>query len=119
MVAENGPLLAADGSALPATVPFGKPLELKVVPATGYVLDAVKVRHGHNLTEDAEKYGVKQYSEDFIPAYMCKDNMLVLPAEYIDGDVQIEALFAKAQADVAADGYAISFDRCVPYGREE
>lgn len=118
VVAENGALLAADGSALPATVPFGKPLELKVVPAVGYVLDVVKVRHGHNLTGDAEKFGVKQYSDDLIPAYMCKDGVLVLPAEYVDGDVQIEALFAEAQEDALADGYAVSFDKEAVAGEE-
>lgn len=110
-VAENGALLAGDGSPLPANVSFGKPLELKIVPAEGYMLDAIKVRHGHNLAGDAEKCGVKQYSDDFIPAYMCEGDVLVLPAEYVDGDVQVEAVFVEAPDDVVGGEYAVSFEK--------
>ena len=109
--AENGELLAADGSALSATVPFGEALILKAVAADGYVLDVVKVRHGHNLDGEAEKYGVKQHEEYNIPAYMCVDGTITIPAEYVDGDVEIEALFVQAPDAVDGEGYALSFDK--------
>ncbi len=109
-VAENGTLFAGDGSALPASVPFGKPLELKAVAGEGYILDVVRVRHGHNLAGDAEKYGVKQYREYYIPAYLCANGIIEIPAECVDGDVEVEAVFVEIPAGVAGEGYALSFD---------
>ena len=110
-IAENGSLLAVDGAALPSALSFGEAFELKAVPADGYILDAVRVRHGHNLAGEAEKCGVKQYEEYYIPAYMCEDGIISLPAECVDGDVEVEALFAQASVDVAGEGYALSFDK--------
>ena len=105
----NGQLLAADGSALPAEVPFGAALSVKAVPADGYVLDALKVRHGHNF--DGEQYlcGVKQYDEALLPAYTLESDVITIPAAYIDGDVYIEALFVK-EITSGGEGYALSFD---------
>ena len=111
VVAENGALLAADGSALPAAVPFGEALVLAVNPAEGYVLDAVKVLHGHNFNGQEKLHGVKQYSEDIIPGTLVKDGKVTIPAEYIDGDVVITAIFANAAGGVGGDGYALSFDK--------
>lgn len=111
VVAENGALLAADGSALPATVAFGKELELKAVPADGYILDYVKVLHGHNFNGNDILHGVKQYSEEFYPGYNVKDGVLVLPAEYVDGDVMLIASFVKVGNSNGGDGYALSFDK--------
>ncbi|MBR5593044.1 MAG: family 16 glycosylhydrolase [Bacteroidaceae bacterium] len=111
VVAENGALLAADGSALPSTVPFAQPLTVKVVPSDGYVLDVLKVLHGHNLDGDAELHGVKQYREDIISGTLVKDGKVTIPAEYIDGDVVITAVFANAADGVGGDGYALSFDK--------
>jgi hypothetical protein len=111
VVAENGALLAADGSALPETVAFGKELELKAVPADGYILDYVKVLHGHNFNGNEILHGVMQYSEEFYPGYNVKDGVLVLPAEYVDGDVMLTASFVKACNSNGGDGYALSFDK--------
>lgn len=109
-VATNGQLLADDGSALPAEIPFGVALSVKVLPADGYVLDALKVRHGHNF--DGEQYmcGAKQYDETIIPAYTISNDVIIIPAEAVDGDVYIEALFVKDVADADGEGYALSFD---------
>ena len=111
VVAENGSLLAADGSALPATVAFGEALVLAVAPNEGYVLDAVKVLHGHNFDSNEVLHGVKQYSEEIIPGTFVKDGKVTIPAEYIDGDVVITAIFANAAGGVGGDGYALSFDK--------
>ena len=109
--AENGVLLAADGSALPVTVAFGEPLVLAVKPDEGYVLDAVKVLHGHNFDGKEVVHGVKQYREDIIPGTLVKDGKVTIPAEYIDGDVVITAIFANAAGGVGGEGYALSFDK--------
>ena len=111
VVAENGVLLAADGSALPATVAFGEALELKIVPDEGYALDYIKVLHGHNFDGEQYLYGVQQYAEALYPGYNVKDGVLVLPARYIDGDVVLTASFVKAGNGQGGDGYALSFDK--------
>ena len=110
-VAENGALLAADGSALPSTVPFGEALELKIVPDEGYALDYIKVLHGHNFDGEQYLHGVQQYAEALYPGYNVKDGVLVLPAIYIDGDVVLTASFVKAGNGQGGDGYALSFDK--------
>ncbi len=111
VVAENGALFAADGSALPTTVKFGEPLVLTVNPNDGYVLDAVKVLHGYNFDGKAVLHGVTQYSEDVIPGTLVKDGKVTIPAEYVDGDVVLTASFVKAGNGQGGDGYALSFDK--------
>lgn len=111
VVAENGALFAADGSALPTTVKFGEPLVLTVNPNDGYVLDAVKVLHGYNFDGKAVLHGVMQYSEDVIPGTLVKDGKVAIPAEYVDGDVVLTASFVKAGNGQGGDGYALSFDK--------
>ena len=111
VVAENGALFAADGSALPTTVKFGEPLVLTVNPNDGYVLDAVKVLHGYNFDDKAVLHGVMQYSEDVIPGTLVKDGKVAIPAEYVDGDVVLTASFVKAGNGQGGDGYALSFDK--------
>ena len=111
VVSENGSLLAADGSQLPATVPFGKALDVKVVPADGYVLDYIKVVHGHNLTGKQVVCGVQQYAETIYPGYLVKDGVLSLPAESIDGDVALTASFVAEGNGMGGAGYALSFNK--------
>lgn len=115
----NGTLLAADGSELPQTVSFGKPLALKVAPADGYALDALKVLHGHNLGGAQEVHGVQQYDEEVLPGYLVNGDVITLPAEIVDGDVKIVALFAKQEGGAGGEGYALSFgkDATVNAGR--
>ena len=111
VVAENGALLAADGSALPATVAFGEALAVKVVPAEGYCLDVITVLHGHNFDGAKSLHGVEQYGEIVLPAYMLKGDIVTIPAEYVDGDLKITAQFVQQQGGEAGDGYALSFDK--------
>lgn len=115
----NGTLLAADGSELPQTVAFGKPLALKVAPADGYALDALKVLHGHNIGGAQEVHGVQQYDEEVLPGYLVNGDVITLPAEIVDGDVKIVALFAKQEGGAGGEGYALSFgkDATVNAGR--
>lgn len=109
VVSENGTLLATDGSQLPVEVPFGEPLEIKVVPSDGFLLDAITILHGHNLDGEQLLHGVAQYSEVILPGYLIEGDIVTIPAEYVDGDVKITATFIEQQAP-ANDGYALSFD---------
>ena len=111
VVAENGAVLAADGSQLSSVVPFGEPLSVKIVPADGYCLDDIKVLHGHNFTGEKVLCGVEQYAELSLPAYMLKGDILTIPAEYVDGDVKIVANFVQLNSGAVNDGYALSFDK--------
>lgn len=111
VVSENGKLLAADGAALPAKVPFGKPLELKVVPAEGYALDFIHVLHGYGLDGEQYVHGVQQYADYMYPGYFVKDGVIAIPAECVDGDVVLTAYFVKAGNGQGGDGYALSFDK--------
>ncbi len=111
VVTDNGSLLAADGGALPGKVPFGKPFAVKISPAEGYVLDYVKVLHGHNLDGEKSVCGVQQYEETVFPAFLLNGDVLEIPAEYVDGDVALTAVFAAAGNGCGGEGYALSFDK--------
>ncbi len=110
-VANNGSLLAADGSSLPSEVPFGKPFTVKIVANDGYSLDAMTVLHGHNLNGEADIYGVAQYDELVFPAYMLDGDVVTIPAEYVDGDLRITAQFVSKESETVGEGYALSFDK--------
>lgn len=109
VIADNGELLATDDSQLPAEIPFGEPLDIKIVPADGFVLDAITMLHGHNIDGEQSLHGVAQYSEVVLPEYLIKGGVITVPAEYVDGDVKITARFIE-QSTPAGDGYALSFD---------
>ena len=111
VVAENGALLAADGSQLSSEVPFGQSLAVKVVPADGYCLDVLTVLHGHNLDGEPSIHGVAQYDELVMPAYTLDGDVVTIPAEYVDGDMRITAQFVQQQGGDAGDGYALMFDK--------
>ena len=111
VTANNGSLLSAVGEALPASIAFGEPLVLAVNPNEGYVLDALTVRHGHNLDGDKVIHGVKQWREDVVSGAFVKDGRITIPAEMMDGDVRITAEFVQAGDGVGGDGYALSFDK--------
>ena len=118
VIADNGTLLAQDGSVLPSALPFGEPLTVKVVANEGCCLDEMIVRHGHNLDGEAFVNGVEQYSELVYPAYMLDGDIIAIPAENVDGDVRITARFVQKQGDDSGDGYALSFDKAATVANE-
>lgn len=117
VVAENGAVLAADGSAIAAKHPFGESLTIKVVPAEGYMFDALRIRHGHNLDGDSLLHGVAQYGEQVLPAYLFSGESIEIPADCFDGEVLVEALFVKTIGE-AANGYGVSFDKSTAISNE-
>ena len=111
VIADNGELFAADGSVLPEKVSFGEPLVLSVLPESGYVLDAIKVLHGHNHDGDKVIHGVKQYREDILSGNLVNEGKITIPADMVDGDLRITATFVSSGDGVGGDGYALSFDK--------
>ena len=111
VTANNGMLLSATGETLPAKVVFGKPLELAVKPADGYVLDALVIQHGHALDGKKVVHGVKQFREELLPGTVVNNGMITIPAEMVDGDMKITAEFVKAGDGAGGEGYALSFDK--------
>ncbi len=108
----NGDVLRTDGSQLAdSDVPFGQPLEILMRPAPGFKHNGIVIRHGYNLSGSGSAVGTPQYRTDTIPAFLFRDNKYTIPAELIDGDVQIIAEFAEDNDSVAAEDYAVSFDK--------
>lgn len=109
--ASNGAILNEKGEALSATIPFGKPLTLTVTPNDGYVCDGLIVRHGYNLSATADLYGLQQWEEEVIPAYLFKGDKVTLPAHCMNGDVSVTAIFAEktGSSEVLGD-YPLNFD---------
>ena len=106
---DRGKLLNADGSELQASeAEFGKDLTLKVEPKEGYFLYALNVKHGYNLNGDASTRGTKQWSNDIINVINANDGICVIPASYIDGDVEIAAEFIENTAE--GEEYKLNFD---------
>lgn len=104
----NGHVVAKNGSQLNNyRIPFGKPFTVKVVPADGFTYSGIKVRHGYGLSGDSLIHGNSQWEETFIPAIAFRNNELTLPAELVDGDIQIVADFIEktGEATPAAEDY--------------
>ena len=118
VTADNGSLFAADGSSLPSTVAFGEALVLAVNPNDGYVLDAITVLHGHNLDGKAQLHGVRQYRKDVLSGSLVRDGKIIIPAEYVDGDMRITASFASVADGVGGEGYTLSFDKDAEINQE-
>ena len=108
--ASNGQVTDAEGNALGNAVPFGKPLTLTVTPDEGYLCDGIIVRHGYNLSADADLYGLPQWSEERIPAFLFEGNSITLPAQYMNGDVCITGIFTEQSQDAETTGeYPLNF----------
>lgn len=114
VVAEHGTLTMHDGSALPGTIAFGQSLTVNVVPAEGYALDVLRLRHGHNLDGAETVHGVTQYRTIEIPAYLMKGQQITIPAAYVDGDVHLDAVFVEKANTEATSDYAVSFEKDTP-----
>ncbi len=122
----NGDILKADGSEFTTDeIPFGQPYTIKALPAPGFKLSHVVIRHGHNLEGDSLVYDTPQYSDVTIPAYMFKDNTFVIPAAYIDGDVRLIPYFSSdgggnGDNDNPGEDYITNFDKeTLLNGRED
>lgn len=99
----NGHVVAADGSYLnhyPAS--FGKPFTIRMKPADGFGHAGACIRHGYRLSGDSVVHGNPQWSETFVPATAFRGDEFTIPAEMMDGDVQIEGLFTEIKRGKAS-----------------
>ncbi len=89
-----GGKLALNGEAITETeVAFGKALTFDLLTEDGYTFNAVRIKHGYNLDGEQFISSIKQYSEDIIPGFLAEDGKLTIPAQFIDGELRIEAFF--------------------------
>ena len=92
----NGEVLAADGSKLNDYItPFGKPLTIIMNPEKGFEYSGIIVKHGYNLSGDSiDTYGNVQWVRTHFERQLFnEDHSFTIPAQYIDGDIEIEGLF--------------------------
>ena len=90
----DGKLYMADGQELgEVKIPFGKAYTIKCVPATGFKLSSLVLRHGHNLDGSKLLYGNQQYEDVTLTESDFTDNAYTIPAAYVDGDIRLTAYF--------------------------
>ena len=108
----NGEMKKADGTDFsPHSIPFGKDYTVKFVPSPGFKLGNIVIRHGYNLDKDSLVNETPQYVDVVVPAYMAKDNIYTIPAEYIDGDVRITPDFISTESSETEEKYGLNFPK--------
>lgn len=108
---ENGTLTAEDGSELATTVPFGQDLVVRANPSEGYSISSLRIKHGYNFDGEETVYGVRQWQSNSIRSFSFKNGVCTIPAKYIDGNVELTAVFAKGGSSEDGDEYSLSFDK--------
>ncbi|MBR1732420.1 MAG: glycoside hydrolase family 16 protein, partial [Alloprevotella sp.] len=92
----NGEVLAEDGTKLSSyQTPFGQPFTIRMNPERGFTYDGIRLRHGYNLSGDSLVHGTPQYVDTVFPRSSFTDDVFTIPAEYVDGDMEIEGLFVE------------------------
>lgn len=115
----NGEVLQADGSTLDGTqIEFGKAYTIKFKPGDGFKLSKFTIRHGYNLKGDSLVNETPQYTDVTIPAYMVKDNLYTIPAEYVDGDVMVTPEYVTDDAGTKGQ-YALNFPKDLAITRSD
>ena len=92
----NGEVLAADGSKLSGySAPFGQPFTIVMNPEKGFEYSGIIVKHGYNLSGDSiDTHGNVQWTSTHFERQLFSTNhSFTIPAEYMDGDIEIEGLF--------------------------
>lgn len=116
----NGEVALADSTTAVngQKLPFGKPITIKFRPAAGFKLGAFTIRHGYDLKGDSLNHETPQYMDVVYPAYMAKNNTFTIPAELVDGDVQVTPTFLSTESGGATtEKYAINFDKNLTINR--
>ncbi len=91
----NGEVLTASGEKLVKyQAPFGQPFTIKMNPEQGFEYAGVIVKHGYNLSGDSVVSDNVQWERVRISREAFNENdEYTIPAELMDGDVEIEGLF--------------------------
>lgn len=114
VMADGGTVALADGTPLGTTakdLPFGQAQRLRLTPAEGRMCDYLRIRHGYHLDADPSVHGNLQWTEALIPGYLIENGEVELPGEYLNGDVEITAVFVPTSGtgDPTED-YSLAFD---------
>lgn len=92
----NGEVLSAvDGERLVTyQAPFGKDFRIRMNPENGFEYSGVIVKYGYNLQGDSVQHDNIQWQSIFFERQQFdENNEIVIPAEYMIGDIEIEGLF--------------------------
>ena len=92
----NGEVLSAvDGERLVTyKAPFGKDFKIRMNPENGFEYSGVIVKYGYNLQGDSVVRDNVQWGKVFFERQEFDENdEIVIPAEYMCGDIEIEGLF--------------------------
>ena len=101
----NGEVLSAtDGAKLVGyKTAFGRPFTIRMNPERGFVYSGIRVRHGYGLAGDSLVHGNAQYRDTIFSHTLFHNDEFTIPAECMDGDVEIEGLFVEKKM-MQADG---------------
>lgn len=91
----NGEVLAADGSKLVKyQAEFGKPFTIRMNPENGFEHEGIIVKHGYNLSGDSIVHDNVQWQSTRFSRKLFNDkHEFTIPAECMNGDIEIEGLF--------------------------
>ncbi len=91
----NGEVLTANGEKLVKyQAPFGEPFTIKMNPEQGFEYAGIIVKHGYNLSGDSLVRDNLQWERVRISREKFNENHeYTIPAELMNGDVEIEGLF--------------------------
>lgn len=91
----HGSVLKVDGSELTQEqIPFGQPYTVKLQAAEGYKFSHLIIRHGNLAATDSLVYETPQYVDNVVyPFALDGDLCYTIPAQYVDGDVELVPYF--------------------------
>ena len=92
----NGKVVAAaDGADLVKyQVPFGEDFKIKMVPENGFEYSGIVVKYGYELGGDSIVHDNVMWQKKFFERQQFdSEDCIVIPGEYMCGDVEIEGLF--------------------------
>lgn len=94
---KGGDLLTTENDEpIAETANFGKSLTVKIHPPVGKKLDVLRIKHGYGLEEAQFVHSTRQWAEDTVPGYLIRKNQFTVPAEMIEGEVELSAEFVNA-----------------------
>lgn len=109
VVARMCEVTAADGSALPAEIPFGEDFSFNITMDDNYDITGLEIKHGYNHDGEEYVFGNRQWKVETME--LEEDGLITIPAEYIDGDVAITIQFENKPVSVqgleSADGLKV------------
>ncbi len=92
----NGKVVAAENGADLVTyqTPFGQAFKIKMVPENGFEYKGAIIKYGYNLSGDSIVHDNVQWQKVFFERQQFDaEDCIVIPAEYMCGDVEVEGLF--------------------------